>query len=243
MAECFGRGAHADITGMDCSQAHKLFDAYLDGELSPTLASELAAHRLRCAACRRALALIEVSSRVLLLDQSEPSLDEEFTDRLLACMNRPYASPWLRYRNRLVVFGSLATAAVVALAFLAPFSPERHVAGNKVTRDPLIVGDRSHEHRDFSVQGTPGVRSSVAERQPAESPSQVEVDLAEWIRNARTNIEAGSEESGAVMERIDLTILQLLDILESARDPASAWDHYPAKDASQDDEPGDVEEL
>ena len=38
---------------MRCSEAKRLFDPYLDGELSAPLRAELDAHRLECADCRR----------------------------------------------------------------------------------------------------------------------------------------------------------------------------------------------
>lgn len=106
---------------MDCRQAQQLFDAYLDGELSPSLATELGAHRVQCADCRRALALLEVSGHIISADHDEVMPDEAFTDRLLACMDEPNPAITHRIWRVATIGGGLAAAALVALAFLGMF--------------------------------------------------------------------------------------------------------------------------
>lgn len=106
---------------MDCRQAQQLFDAYLDGELSPSLATELGAHRVQCADCRRALALLEVSGHIISADHDEIIPDEAFTDRLLACMDEPNPAITHQIWRVATIGGGLAAAALVALAFLGMF--------------------------------------------------------------------------------------------------------------------------
>lgn len=118
---------------MDCRQAQQLFDAYLDGDLSPSLVTELGAHRVHCADCRRALALLEVSGHILCADHDVVVADEAFTDRLLACMDEPRSI----LGNRLWRYGSIgsgiAAAALVALALLGMFDTRKRgvVAGER----------------------------------------------------------------------------------------------------------------
>ncbi len=147
---------------MDCEQAKQLFDAYLDGELGSALATELGAHRVRCAECRQALALLEVSEHLITSDPEPRELGTNFTNRLLACMDLPDES-WRpavsgpsgrtaeresmisRLRRGLFWAGVSAAAAMVALAFLGAFDRrgESRVAG-------LTVLDSSAKSRSGS---------------------------------------------------------------------------------------------
>jgi hypothetical protein len=103
---------------MNCDQAQNLFDAYLDGELSGSLAAELGAHQLNCGVCRRELALLEVAGHVIAADVDAPSLDEEFTNRLLACAARD-SRAWYRPRRWMLYAGpALAAAACLAVMFV-----------------------------------------------------------------------------------------------------------------------------
>ncbi|HEY3245954.1 MAG TPA: zf-HC2 domain-containing protein [Phycisphaerae bacterium] len=115
---------------LTCQQAEQLFDAYLDGELSASLETELDAHRLACAACRQALALMEVTGHMISADRHAPVLGEDFTQRLLACIETPRPIPIWRRRRTIWVAGSgLAAAAAIAIAFTFPAAPPKKVAG------------------------------------------------------------------------------------------------------------------
>lgn len=185
---------------MQCQQARQLFDAYLDGELSPSLATELGAHRLRCADCRQALALLEVSGHILRSDRDAVRPTEDFTDRLLACVDTvpPWRAKAVRY---ITIGGPLAAAAVIALAFLGVFDNKgpSQVAGVKETAQP--VGISSPE--------TPAVRQDASRASdPAEDA------LGEFIDQTQARM----KDKGESMQRVlDLTILQMLDILEEAK--------------------------
>jgi len=159
---------------MDCEQARQLFDAYLDGELGSALATELGAHRVRCAECRQALALLEVSEHLITSDPERRELGTNFTHRLLACMDMPDENwrpavngpsgriaerePMVsRLRRGLFWAGVSAAAAMVALAFLGAFDRrgESRVAG-------LTVLDPSAKARS----GSNGSGSEVRVPQP-----------------------------------------------------------------------------
>lgn len=127
---------------MDCDQARNLFDAFLDGELSPSLATELASHRLTCEDCRRALALMEVVEQVVKCDEDiEPiGLCEGFTDRLLACIEQPEAKRAPLLSHRWLAFGvPLAAAALLAFLLMIPGrGPEtHHVLGKTEVGEPV----------------------------------------------------------------------------------------------------------
>lgn len=122
---------HQGLVNVDCRQAQQLFDAYLDGELSPSLETELGAHRVQCGDCRRALALLEVSGHIIRADHEDVTADSAFTDRLLACMDEPDHSLTHRAWRVASIGGGLAAAALVALAFLGLFDTRQRgkVAG------------------------------------------------------------------------------------------------------------------
>ena len=110
---------------MNCTQAQELFNTYLDGDLTGSLATEFAAHKLHCPACRRELALLEVTGHVISADTASPLLSDEFTERLLSLtISAPV--PWYRRRRLLLRVGApLAAAACLALVvYLKPAEPE-----------------------------------------------------------------------------------------------------------------------
>ncbi|RME38576.1 MAG: anti-sigma factor, partial [Planctomycetota bacterium] len=54
---------------MRCEDARQLFDAYLDGELSASLRTELKAHCVHCPACRHELAVMELACHLVASDR------------------------------------------------------------------------------------------------------------------------------------------------------------------------------
>ena len=190
---------------MHCEQARQLFDAYLDGELSPSLATELGAHRLRCADCRQALALLEVSGHILRSDRDPVQPSDDFTDRLLACVDS--APSWRRkVLNSIYIGGPLAAAAVIALAFVGVFDGKRpsQVAGVKQVATPS------------AVQSTqPGKPIPPAAFVPVPTVDPAEQALGEYIDLTQQRMK---DKGDSVQRVLDLTVLQMLDILEEAKD-------------------------
>lgn len=220
---------------MNCSQARQLFDAYLDGELSNSLVTELSAHRVRCSACRRELALREVTGRVIQLDQEPTALSGDFTDRLLACVESR-SNHWLQRARRTIYIGiPLAAAAVVALAFLGFFDRSTHsiVAGKRVVATPVVASPAErkaveailgHGELDREAVFGPGV-SWLDE--PVSSPMDPPAASAP---NAPT----------------DSTILQMLQLLENPPGGTPPSDDgtvpaAPARDSGVDDD--ELEDL
>jgi len=197
---------------MKCADARQLFDAYLNGDLPPSLATELGAHRVQCASCRRDLALLEVSGHIVRADDSGVTLSNEFTDRLLACVESPRFARRARIRNGLYIAGPLAAAAVIALAFVGVFDGrgQTKVAGiavesadlRRTTIDPRIVSEApvfgGPKNEDASAIGV-GDRVAHSDRDRGDS----------------------------VQRALDLTVLQVLDILEEV-EGMSAGEDAPA---------------
>lgn len=108
---------------MNCSDAERLFDAFLDRELSGTLRVELDAHRLRCRRCQQTLAMLESCGDVIASDRRGPLLGDDFAERVMADIADRQNSRTKIYRFRgtrvAAVVGTLIpAAAVLAIAVL-----------------------------------------------------------------------------------------------------------------------------
>ena len=218
---------------MRCEEARKLFDAYLDGELSPSLATELGAHRVRCPECRRAFALLEVSGHIISSDREPVAVRHDFSERLLACMAAPYRGWFGKVRRSLYVAGPLAAAAVITLAFLGFF-------------------DRG---RDSKVAGKE-VKADVTVTRASATPSAHDLEAAEraidrWVGQMQASKAAAGATSEASPDIPDLTILQILKMLEEGNDGLARPQRFPGADPHElfgpPDEPPasdeDVEDL
>jgi hypothetical protein len=184
---------------MNCEQAQNLFDAYLDGELHGPLATEFAAHRLRCPTCRRELALLEVAGHVISSDTKSPLLSAEFTDRLLACAaQRPRQKTWRR--RLLVIGGPLAAAACVALVVA--------IWSEQPKRAPQVLPKRQ------VVESTEELQRQV-ERALQQNPDNADLQrFAEALRQASSEIVEGTRESADLLQQTGReAILKLLQSL------------------------------
>jgi len=125
------------MSGLTCQQARNLFDAHLNRELSDDLSTEITAHCLRCPSCRQELALLEVAGQVIRAEHDEPSLPEDFTDRLVACIRQQPAAPIPLYRRARVLWTAGPALSAACLLLVVGFWPEpreTRVLGEKETR-------------------------------------------------------------------------------------------------------------
>jgi len=188
---------------MHCEQARQLFDAYLEGELSPALATELGAHRVECGDCRRALALLEVSGHIVSSDREPVQLSSGFSDRLLACME-PKSAWWVqRTRRMLYIGGPLAAAAVVALAFLGVFDRGGIEPASEIEYAP--VGTISELFNDAD---------------PADD--QAEQALDELALQTRESIDAKRQSGEYLQQMLEMTVTQWLDVVDEANAASTA---------------------
>jgi anti-sigma factor RsiW len=217
---------------MRCEEARQLFDAYLDGELSPSLATELGVHRVRCAECRRSFALLEVSGHILSSDRDPVTVPDDFSERLLACVDvREHSWP-AKVRRSLYFVGPLAAAAVIAMAFLGFFDRSRdsRVAGVKV--------EPTHVEAGAPRPNTP----SAYDREAAERA------IDQWIGQMQTSRAANSQTGKSIPKPSDLTILQLLEMLKDTDEGAPELQHFPGADLHElfgppDEHPVDDEDV
>ena len=208
---------------MDCEQARNLFDAYLDGELSPVLETELHAHRLQCSSCRQALALMEVTGHVIASGAAEPKLKADFGDRLLACLEP--ALPKRRAGRTWVIRigGPLAAAACLTLVIGYMIRPEPQVAG-RIDRGAAI--------------DTPAGSARVEPLSPGldAAASALQQTLEDTLRDTR--------QSSASLWRLgEVTLLQIAETLEleALRETESPDAEWP--DEMADEDAVEVEEL
>lgn len=193
---------------MHCDHARQLFDAYLDGELSAGLATELGAHRLHCEQCRHELALMEVAGHIIASDPDASAISDDFTERLLACVS-PASAPWKRRMGFVLYVGvPLAAAAVVALAFLGGFDPKaQRVAGQKDIATTMTVP----ENGDDTPANGIGASGTDESRRGNAAQTQRRQRIEE-------NWEAMRQSGDSLQKNVELTILQLLELLNGARE-------------------------
>ena len=158
---------------MHCEQARQFFDAYLDGELSAQLATELGAHRVRCSDCRRTLALLEVSGHIVRSDEEPVALREDFSDRLLACMQATGHGVWSRLRLKVYAAGLLAAAAIVVLAFVGMFDGG----------EPMVAGQKERAPGGVERTDGPAVASPGADGLPWIPGDAAHSDVVERVRD------------------------------------------------------------
>ncbi len=213
---------------MRCEAAQKLFDAYLDGELSPSQRTELGAHCVKCAECRRALALLEVSGHIVSSDQEPVTLDADFTNRLLACMDKRESSWMYRGRRWFYVLGPLAAAAVVLLGFFGVFDTNKgRVAGKSETGQIQSMSEDIEIPEPFLDDD-----EDISE---GETPTG---DLQHLFQQSQSNFDTKRQNVESLWEKVDLTILQKLDVLEqmNEHEPADTSDE-PEQDESASEQP------
>jgi anti-sigma factor RsiW len=127
---------------MNCSEAERLFDPYLDGELSGSLRLEFDAHRLRCPLCQRKLAMMEACEHILSGDSRVPALSTDFTDNLMARLAEHKIAPRrLQWRPlKIAIAVGLQAAAVVGFILIWPaLRPSPAPAGVSIN---TIVAER-----------------------------------------------------------------------------------------------------
>jgi len=222
---------------MNCKQAQDLFNAHLDGDLTGSLAAEFAAHKLQCASCRRELALLEVTGHVLAADTRTPSLDAEFTDRLIACATAPAPRRLLPGRRTLLaVFGPLAAAACLLLAFSLGDN-EARVADQGDAPATYVLPD-------VERMDTPEEMLSQIQQVRRAHPEIAELEALEIaLREKIEQIAGDTEESAKLLESFgEMTIMEILETLQRDRSQPQA-PAAPGSDASGDRHDPSVEKL
>ena len=124
---------------IECGQANHLFDAYLNGELSPSLTAELHAHVISCRPCGQELSLLEACGDVIATDRIGPRPGEGFTGQVLAASRsaRTERVRAERWRTFSLWAGAGVAAAAALMLFILPLSapgnPDTLVQGMRVS--------------------------------------------------------------------------------------------------------------
>lgn len=212
---------------MDCRQSHNLFDAHLDGELEGSLAAELGAHLLKCADCRRELALLEVAGRVIAADTDVPEMSGDFMERLLACAEAQNSQPMSR--KRLLLYAGLPLAAAACLALMVGVLSHRSASGDHAKLEPVVAPD-------VEMDRSPEAVLERVEEALAHDPDNPRLqELADALRMTGKDIVEGAKDTTNLLENLsEETIMGILESIpvDSATDgeasPVPEDDHDPA---------------
>jgi len=216
---------------MNCLDAERLFDAYLDGELSGSLRLEFDAHRLRCALCQQKLALIEACEHVLARDARCPELSPDFTDRVMNDVGRRQVLTLQKRRRRLVIAGTIGLQAAAVLVFAVAWWGGRQSASQSTAVSATRtfaeeVGRAIDERNRIKLQDLIYTRAD----QLAAARSRlrdIENDLRGVARYA-TSLSVLGDLSGSPEARLP----NPLELLLQLPAPPAAEDSEPAPDAA-----------
>ena len=170
-----------------CRNIRELRDAFLDGDLSPSLMAEVHAHLLQCPECQQQMEMLRAVGDVIARDKAAPPLDPEFAGRVVASIpvaiaaNRTLSAPPRSLTWRLFTRLSVPAAAAVLLMAIAFWPREKDdavrptaVAGTAAVKqmvDPTLsaVADTQKTAADLNRliklsmdQATQNVREEIA---------------------------------------------------------------------------------
>lgn len=198
-----------------CQHAKHLFDRYCDGELSPSLQTELHAHQLSCSGCQGELALLESCGDVIAYDRCEPTLSASFTDRVLLA-HRAQSKPAPR-RNwaRLVISiaSPVAAAACIGLAVLL-IAP----VGNGTNRTQVAGQVDSVSNSTQSVltgSDSRAVAKSANTREMA--PGIVDVILDPMVKQTRNTVDSTKRSFEQLQSLFGLGVAGVQNTLAAGR--------------------------
>jgi len=123
---------------MNCVDAERLFDAYLDGELGGSLRFEFDAHRLRCPLCQQKLALVEACEHIISRDRKQPLLSDDFTDRVMQEIGAVSAGRRLALRRRVLGLAGAGLSAAAVLTVFAIWPREGLRAPSDASDAPVV---------------------------------------------------------------------------------------------------------
>jgi hypothetical protein len=190
---------------ISCQHARQLFDRYLDDELSPSLQTEVHAHRLNCTACQNELAMLEACGDVVRLDRSEPLLSASFTDRvLLARRSQRVVRP--RRWGRLIATVAAPLAAAASLAFtVSVIMPPARTARPPVI-DSFVVA-APEKIQQALVE--PEALSVEVKRELASTPQMEAVDgwMAVLLEHSKSTLEGTRRSAEQIQALLKVGLL------------------------------------
>jgi len=184
------------------------------------------------------LALAQVAAYVIASDCAGPSLGEEFTDRLLACLE-PSSRRRFGWRRLAYIGGPLAAAAAVVFAFLGVFDRPKFVAGwvdIGETKPASIANDVS----------AADLENTICADKPA-----LEDDWNRIVEQLEQSLNTKFDSGRFLINAFDRQMEQVMDLLETALSntlepdqPGDCDDQSGSQDASPPGGPEvEVEDL
>ncbi len=212
---------------MTCRHAQELRDAYLDGELSSSIAAEVHAHLLQCPECQRQYEMVRAAGNVIAKDEPPAGLPDDFAARVLAGLpnmkEQPAATGILpRREQRRRTWRKIGSAAFPAVAAILFFSV--------IIWPTAEIGNRRTAVRGTSaVQGI-GVDEMVEStlhafddtRNAAESVGQIlSMSMDEAHKTMQRDIEEAKKPQTSIM---DIFLEPFTGMLEETERPATDKD-------------------
>jgi len=199
---------------LTCRHVRQLHDAYIDGELSPSLMAEMHAHLLQCPECQQEVEMTRACGTVIGMDRSESQLDSGFASRVVAAMPKPAAStgpvvtlrPVIRARRWRAVL-SIAVPAAAAVLFLSVLIwPPLHPEGG-----PRLVAGKAVEAAGVAEVVNPTLGAMADTRQAAASLNQlIEIAGGDAGRKAAAELREAETQEIAVWEEVIFGSIRVL---------------------------------
>lgn len=180
---------------MNCRQVDEHIFSYCDGELAPSLSSEIAAHIAGCPACLAQLELTRLENEILHSELSLPVLPDGFAAGVMAAIsNNSLTGPmemaaaknqktW--YTRTPLWLAATAAALVLLLYTVSPaiFSPHKEIAKQKA---PAVKVADINPASNFTISGRAESKATQNSKKEAAANENTEKEPAKVI-SAPTN--------------------------------------------------------
>lgn len=202
---------------MNCRQVDEHIFSYCDGELAPSLSSELASHIAGCPACQSQLELTRLENELLASELTCPALPESFAAGVMAAISRNIGTgpmemaaaknrkPW--YTRTPLWLTATAAAFILLLYTVSPaiFSPSKDIAEQKA---PAVKVADINPASNFTMSGRAeskaaqnskkeaAANESIAEEQAKVMTVPADTATEEADNQVRTLATGGSGDAG-----------------------------------------------
>jgi len=207
-----------------CRNIRELRDAFLDGDLSPSLMAEVHAHLLQCPECQQQMEMLRAVGDVIARDKAAPALDQDFASRVVASIpaaiasNRSVAVPPRSLTWHLFTRLSVPAAAAVLLMAIAFWPHEK----DDTTRPTAVAGTTAVK------QMVDPTLSAVADTQKtaANLNRLIKLSMDQATQNVREEI-ARSGQLRRAGDDFSITDVLLQPIHDMLKNPAPAESDNP----------------